>query len=89
MMVSSETHDKKPYALPVQCIPYAGLKEAELRRFISELCMEMTSLGFFTCQRIHSAIVCCKFAVIYVICSSSKISLRKMLAMITSKGKLL
>lgn len=45
MMVSSETSDKRPYALPVQCIPYAGLKEAELLGFISALCMEMTSLG--------------------------------------------
>jgi len=30
LMVSSETCDKKPYALPVQCIPYSGLKESDL-----------------------------------------------------------
>ena len=45
LMVSSETREKKPYSLPVQCIPYAGLKEAELRRLVSNLCKEMTSLG--------------------------------------------
>ena len=44
-MVSSETLIKKPYSLPVQCIPYAGLKEVELRRLINDLCKEMISLG--------------------------------------------
>lgn len=44
MMVSSETREKKPYPLPVQCIPYTGLKKTELRRLISDLCKEMTSL---------------------------------------------
>ena len=44
-MVSSESRNKKPYSLPVQCIPYAGLKEVELHRLIIDLCKEMTSLG--------------------------------------------
>ena len=44
-MVSSETRIKKPYSLLVQCIPYAGLKEVELRRLINDLCKEMISLG--------------------------------------------
>ena len=30
-MISLESRSKKPYALPVQCIPYCGLKDAELR----------------------------------------------------------
>jgi len=45
MMVSSETREKKPYSLPVQCIPYAGLKETELRRLINDLCSKMSALG--------------------------------------------
>lgn len=44
-MVSSEARNKKPYALPVQCIPYAGLREVDLRRLINDLCKEMISLG--------------------------------------------
>ena len=36
-MVSLETRIKKPYSVPVQCIPYAGLKEVELRRLINDL----------------------------------------------------
>lgn len=45
LMVSSDARNKKPYALPVQCIPYAGLKETDLRRLINDLCREMVSLG--------------------------------------------
>ena len=44
-MISSEARSRKPYALPVQCVPYAGLKEVELRRLICDLCREMVSLG--------------------------------------------
>lgn len=45
LMISSDARDRKPYALPVQWFPYAGLKEVDLRRLISELCKEMVSLG--------------------------------------------
>lgn len=44
-MLSSDSRDKKPYALPVQCVPYAGLKEVDMRRLISALCRMMTSYG--------------------------------------------
>jgi len=42
-MVSSDTRDKKPYALPVQWLPYAGLKEEDIHKLISELCKKMVS----------------------------------------------
>ena len=45
LMVSSEALNRKPYDLAVQCIPYAGLKEIDLRRLINDLCREMVSLG--------------------------------------------
>lgn len=53
LMISCDLRDKKPYALPVQCLPYAGLKEMELRTIVSNLCKEMTSMqmkvsGIFT-----------------------------------------
>lgn len=44
-MVSSDARDKKPYALPVQWLPYAGLKEEDIHRLISDLCNKMVSLG--------------------------------------------
>ena len=45
LMISSDVRDKKPYALPVQWFPYAGLKEFDIRRLVSELCKKMISLG--------------------------------------------
>jgi len=44
-MISSDARDKKPYAVPVQWIPYAGLKEKDIRRLVSNLCQKMVSLG--------------------------------------------
>lgn len=45
IMISSELRDCKPYALPVQCIPYAGLDEANMRRLVNSLIVEMVSCG--------------------------------------------
>lgn len=45
IMISSELRDRKPYALPVQCIPYAGLNEGNMRRLINELVKEMVGRG--------------------------------------------
>lgn len=45
IMISSELRDCKPYALPVQCIPYAGLDEANMRRLVNSLIVEMVSRG--------------------------------------------
>ena len=44
-MISSELRDKKPYALPVQCIPYAGLTENDLRRLVNKLVNTMVTHG--------------------------------------------
>ena len=44
-MISSELRNKKPYALPVQCFPYDGLKENDLRRLITQLIKEMVAHG--------------------------------------------
>ena len=43
LMLSSDLRDQKPYALPVQCLPYAGLKEVDMRRLITDLCKTMIS----------------------------------------------
>jgi len=44
-MLSSDLRDRKPYALPVQCLPYGGLKEVDMRRLITDLCRTMVSFG--------------------------------------------
>ena len=43
LMISSEVRNKKPYALPVQCVPCAGLKESDLRRIVNKLLREMVA----------------------------------------------
>ena len=44
-MISSEIRDRKPYALPVQCVPYTGLKEKDIRRLENELIKVMVLYG--------------------------------------------
>ena len=44
-MISSDACDRIPYALPVQCLPYAGLKEMDVHSLVSSLCNEMVTLG--------------------------------------------
>ena len=41
IMISSELRRSKPYALPVQCLPYAGMSESNIRRLLSSLILEM------------------------------------------------
>ena len=45
IMISSDLRDCKPYALPVQCLPYAGMNEETIRRLVNELLMEMVGYG--------------------------------------------
>ena len=42
-MVSPETRRRKPYALPVQLLPYRGLKDSMMRHLTNKLKMEMKS----------------------------------------------
>lgn len=42
MMISSELRNKKPYAVPIQCLPYAGLKETDMRSMVVQ---EMVKQG--------------------------------------------
>lgn len=40
-MISEETRRRKPYALPVQCLPYKGLADSKVRRLANEIIREM------------------------------------------------
>lgn len=44
-MLSNDLRDKKPYAQPVQCLPYAGLKERDIRSMVTKLVTEMIGHG--------------------------------------------
>lgn len=41
-MISPEERNSKPYALPVQCIPYKGLSDSKVRELANVLIFEMT-----------------------------------------------
>ena len=41
ILISESTRRRKPYALPVQCIPHAGLGDEKLREFADEIKKEM------------------------------------------------
>lgn len=40
-MISHERRDRKPYALPVQCIPYVGMSDAKMRCLANKIIEEM------------------------------------------------
>lgn len=40
-MISNEERSKKPYALPIQCIPYKGLSDAKVRELANKIIREM------------------------------------------------
>ena len=44
-MISSALRNKKPYALPIQYVPYTSLKEIDMRRMINTIVQETVSLG--------------------------------------------
>ena len=56
IMISPEDRSQKPYALPVQCIPYAGMPHQILRTLINSLVREMVNRNmsvaskFMLCQ---------------------------------------
>ena len=54
LMISSELRDTKPYAIPVQCLPYHSMKHQQVRQIVSTLVKEMGSRG----MRVSGKIVC-------------------------------
>ena len=44
-MISPSERNRKPYALPVSCIPYVGLNETQARSHISTVAEEMSKCG--------------------------------------------
>lgn len=61
LMISSELRDIKPYALPVQCVPYHSITQQQLRQLVSRLVNEMTSRGMnIAGQYTHIHLINCK-----------------------------
>ena len=45
IMISPEERNKKPYALPIQCVPYVGLGDMQVRDLVDKVIEEMTKRG--------------------------------------------
>lgn len=45
VLISPENRSRKPYALPIQCIPYSSLKDSQVRDILNVIVKEMTKLG--------------------------------------------
>jgi hypothetical protein len=45
MMISTEDRRRKPYAMPVQCLAYRSLKDAEIRKIANQVVQEMKKRG--------------------------------------------
>ena len=69
-IISSEQREAKPYALPVQCIPYKSLNQQQMRHLVSNLIKEMTSRGMKIAGEFlsYSCIVSACECVYYYLC---------------------
>lgn len=56
IMISPEERNRKPYALPVQCMPYVGLGDMEVRVITDKVIQEMTNRG----MKVAGAFSLCK-----------------------------
>lgn len=74
MMISFALRDRKPYAIPIQCFPYAGLKKSDMRRLVTSIVEVMTREGMqiagndvlYLISSMCIFIICmCKFCAIY------------------------
>ena len=56
-MISPEERNKKPYALPIQCIPCAGIKEVNIRQFLTKIVEQMRSRNMKIAGKLHALIL--------------------------------
>ena len=67
LMVRSDLHNKKPYAVPVQCYLHAGLKEAHIRRLVTFLVQKMVQIRGEVASKllhVHLYICSCYFDIV-------------------------
>ena len=57
-MISPEERNKKPYALPVQCLPYKGISDAKVRMLADEIIQEMVKRNMKVAGKRLNCIAC-------------------------------
>ena len=45
ILISPEDRKRKPYALPVQLIPYVGMGQENIRKVLNNLVLKMKEMG--------------------------------------------
>lgn len=58
MMISPEERLHKPYAIPVQCVPYKGLKDQDARIISNKLIETMVNTGMKVSCLWYCALFC-------------------------------
>ena len=58
VMVAEENRSKKPYALPVQYIPYASIRDQELRDVFTKVKTVMTNMDMTVVGMAHFMFLC-------------------------------
>lgn len=58
VMVSPETTQSKPYALPVQCIPYKSLTAVSARSLVNDVVKEMVKRGMEVAGKTKRVYMC-------------------------------
>ena len=71
LQISESTRRHKPYAIPVQCIPHSGLRDAQVRNFSDELKKEMMKAGLKPQGRIMINYVISIIIVLPILCAVS------------------
>ena len=57
IMISAESRNKKPYALPIQCVPYRTLTDNDCRKLMDGVIMEMNKRGMKVAGNFYILIV--------------------------------
>lgn len=55
ILISHEERNAKPYALPVQCIPYVGLTDNQARELVNKVIQEMVNRGMRVAGMFHNS----------------------------------
>jgi len=56
-MISPEERNKKPYALPVQCLPYRGISDTKVRKLADNIIQEMVKRNMNVAGKLHIYII--------------------------------
>ena len=60
-MISNEERNKKPHALPIQCLPYKGLSDSKVRELANHIITEMVQRKMKVAGNDRILLMLCKY----------------------------